>query len=139
MKMETLFLDAGYIIALEAADDQHHRAAFSHWRKLLKKLPPIVTTTYVFDEVITYFSSRNRHAKAVEIGRNLLESDLIELTQVDEKLFLEGWSYFQKHQDKTYSLTDCISFCVMSERRILTALTFDKHFTQAGFQTLPAK
>ena len=135
--MESLFLDAGYIIALEAEDDQHHESAISHWRNLSKKLPPIITTTYIFDEVLTFFSSRKRHAKAVEIGKNLLGSDLIELIQVDEELFLAGWAFFQQHRDKTFSLTDCISFVVMKDRKITTALSFDKHFTQAGFEKLP--
>ena len=137
--METLFLDAGYIIALEAEDDQHHKMALQHWQNLLKNLPLIVTTSYIFDEVLTFFNSRNRHAKAVEIGENLLGSNLIELVQVDENLFIEGWKFFQKYNDKTFSLTDCISFALMTELDITTALTFDKHFKQAGFQTLPAK
>ena len=29
--MRRLFLDTGYLIALEAADDQHHQIASSHW------------------------------------------------------------------------------------------------------------
>ncbi len=134
--METLFLDAGFIIALEAEDDQHHESASNHWQNLSKNLPLIVTTTYIFDEVLTFFSSRKRHAKAVEIGNNLLESNLIELIQVDEELFQNGWKFFQKHQDKTFSLTACISFVVMNERKIKSALSFDKHFRQAGFDNI---
>jgi predicted nucleic acid-binding protein len=42
-----------------------------------------------------------------------------------------------KYQDKRYSLTDCISFVVMQQRGIQTALAFDQHFTQAGFQREP--
>jgi predicted nucleic acid-binding protein len=34
--MKTLFLDAGYLIAIEAADDQNHQAAFSHWQQINK-------------------------------------------------------------------------------------------------------
>jgi len=29
-----VFVDTGYLIALEAADDQHHDAADQHWRGL---------------------------------------------------------------------------------------------------------
>jgi uncharacterized protein len=135
--METLFLDAGYIIALEAEDNQHHESAIHPWQALFKNLPPIVTTTYIIDEVLTFFSSRKRHAKAVEIGKNLLESNLIELIQVDEKLFQAGWDFFQQHKDKTFSLTDCISFVVMKNRKIKSVLSFDKHFSQASFEKLP--
>ncbi len=59
------------------------------------------------------------------------------MVQVDEALFFEGWQYFQQHDDKSYSLTDCISFIVMSRLNIQMALTFDKHFVQAGYQRVP--
>jgi predicted nucleic acid-binding protein len=71
--MTPLFIDAGYLIALEASDDQHHDGAVRHWRGLLQSPPPLVTTSYVFDEVVTFFNSRNRHAKAVEVGESLLQ------------------------------------------------------------------
>lgn len=135
--MSTIFLDTSYIIALETADDQHHDVALAHWQNLTRSLPLLVTTSYVFDEIVTFFNSRNRHAKAVEIGNRLLRSSLIDLVHVDEILFYTGWDYFQQYQDKQYSLTDCISFIVMQEREISVALTFDRHFTQAGFQKEP--
>jgi predicted nucleic acid-binding protein len=61
----------------------------------------------------------------------------VELILVDENLFHAGWDYFRQYQDKRYSLTDCISFVVMQQRGIQTALTFDQHFSQAGFQRMP--
>jgi len=64
--MRRVFLDTGYLIALEASDDQHHRMALEHWSELALDLPLLVTTSYVFDETVTFFNSRQRHAKAVE-------------------------------------------------------------------------
>lgn len=134
--MKTLFLDAGYVIALEASDDQNHNAATAYWRRMLKTSSQ-TKTTYVFDEIVTFFNSRGRHKKALEVGSNLIQAHSIELVHVDEALFYEGWDYFQKHEDKDYSLTDCISFIVMKQHEIKSALTFDKHFSQAGFEKLP--
>lgn len=37
---------------------------------------------------------------------------------------------------KHWSLTDCISFVVMQQRGIRQALTFDRHFEQAGYEAL---
>lgn len=135
--MIPVFLDTGYLIALEAADDQYHVAAAQHWRAFTNQSPSLVSTTYVFDEVVTYFSSRNHHAKASEIGNRLLSSPAVELVHVDEALFFDAWRYFTQHADKSYSLTDCISFVVMEHRGIRTALAFDQHFVQAGFEKLP--
>ncbi len=131
--MTYLFIDTGYLIALEVMDDQHHESAIQHWQGLLKSSPALVTT-YVFDEVVTFFNSRNYHSKAVEIGINLINSPSIQLIHVDESLFHEGWQYLKTHADKSYSLTDCISFIIMNRLDIKTALTFDKHFIQAGFK-----
>lgn len=97
----------------------------------------MVTTTYVIDEIVTFFNSRSRHAKAVEIGNRLMNSRSVQVIHIDKELFDKGWKYFQQHADKAYSMTDCISFIVMKEQGSESALSFDKHFTQAGFKVLP--
>ena len=135
--MKTYFADTSYWLSLELNDDQNHEPALAHWQKLVKTAFAIVTTSYVFDETVTYLNSRNYHEKAVEVGENLLFSPTIKLVQVNESLFFDGWAMFQKYQDKRYSLTDCISFLVMQQHDLDTALTFDKHFTQAGFRVEP--
>jgi uncharacterized protein len=124
-------------LALELADEQYHLLALDHWKGLILSKPRLVTTSYVFDETVTFFNSRDRHDKAVEVGNRLLQSGVVQLIQVDKHLFLEGWNYFQIHADKSYSLTDCISFLVMKQLNIETALTFDRHFSQAGFVKSP--
>jgi len=134
--MKSIFIDTGFVIALASVTDQNHEKASQLWNELLKDLPEMVTTTYVIDEIVTFFNSRNRHAKAVEIGNRLMNSHSVQVIYVDKGLFDKGWQYFQQHDDKTYSMTDCISFIVMKEQGIEAALSFDKHFTQAGFKVL---
>lgn len=135
--MTPVFLDTGYLIALEASDDENHRAAERHWKTFRRKLPPLVTTSLVLAETATFFNSRGQHAKAVEVGNMLLESPSVMLVQVGESLLHRGWEYFEQHADKSYSLTDCVSFVLMRERGFNRALAFDKHFVQAGFTKLP--
>jgi len=72
----------------------------------------------VFAEVVTFFNSRDHHAKAVEIGQRLQASDTVEIVHVSRELFSAGWLLFQERADKRYSLTDCISFVVMERRQI---------------------
>ena len=136
--MTSLFLDTSYLIAVENADDQYHKIASKHWRDLLKSSPwSLVTSSYVLVEVVTLLNNRRLHSKAVELGNSLLSSRLFNIVHVDEELFYEAWDYFQKHKDKTFSLTDCVSFVLMKKLEITEALTFDKHFVQAGFVKLP--
>ena len=137
--MNTVFLDTGFLIALEMASDQYHQAAVEHWRRITSSLPHLITTSYVFDEVVTFFNNRGHHQKAVEVGSRLLASPSVYFAHVDQELFYAGWEYFQRHTDKEYSLTDCISFLVMERFGIKVVLAFDKHFVQAGFQKQPVQ
>ncbi len=137
MKNKNVFVDTSYLLALQLKNDQNHEIAKNHWQDFVKDSFSLVTTSYIFDETVTYLNSRGFHEKASEVGENLLLSPAVELIQVDETLFFEGWIMFQKQTDKRYSLTDCISFIVMKQKEMQIALTFDKHFVQAGFSIKP--
>lgn len=41
------------------------------------------------------------------------------------------------HEDKRWSLTDCITFVLMRELEVRDAFTFDRNFAEAGFRTQP--
>ncbi len=96
-----------------------------------------MSTTYVFDETITYLNARGLHASAVKVGKRLLASSSIELIHVGEDLFQRAFNLLKQRPDKRYSLTDCVSFIVMRERGIATAFAFDRHFEQEGFVREP--
>jgi uncharacterized protein len=72
--MAAVFVDTGYLLALEIANDQHHQAAVQHWQRIVTALPPLVTTSYVFDEVVTFFNSRGYHVKAAGRRQSLTQS-----------------------------------------------------------------
>lgn len=135
--MKLVLADTSYLVALEASDDQNHQTAQRHWGRFTKSFTPLLTTSYIFSELVTFFNNRGQHAKAAEIGGKLLASAGVQLVHIDEILFFEAWQFFLKHRDKTYSLPDCVSFCVMKHFGIESALTFDRHFAQAGFRMLP--
>ena len=56
--MAVAFLDTSYLLALEIENDQNHQLAARHWRRVTKSLPQLVTTSFVLDEVVTFFNSR---------------------------------------------------------------------------------
>jgi predicted nucleic acid-binding protein len=75
-----------------------------------------------------------------EVFRKLLE-DLetdprVELVLPDEERWRRGIDLYDHRPDKKWSLTDCLSFIVMSDREMTEALTGDHHFEQAGFVAL---
>lgn len=135
--MKQIFADTSYWIALELTTDSNHLVALRQRPRGRPAPRSIVTTSYVLDEITAYFNSRNHHTKAVRVGESMMNSDIVYFVHVDEPLFQAGWAYFKQHTDKEYSLTDCISFVVMQQLGITTALTFDRHFAQAGFTMVP--
>lgn len=44
--------------------------------------------------------------------------------------------WLRRFRDKSVSLTDAVSFEVMRVERVARALTFDRHFADAGFEIL---
>jgi len=42
-----------------------------------------------------------------------------------------------RYRDKDFSLCDAIAFAVMERLKAGTAFTFDRHFRQYGFETVP--
>jgi hypothetical protein len=58
------------------------------------------------------------------------------LFPVDTPLLQRALLLYRARPDKTWSLTDCLSFVVMQDRELTEALTTDGHFTQAGFRAL---
>ena len=135
--MSPVFLDTGYLVAVEAVDDQHHSVAIKHWLQFLRNPAQLVTTSFVLDEAVTFFTSRGRHAKAIDLGRRLLSSPSVRLVHVDEDLLRAAFEYLERRPDKRFSLTDCISFVLMNRLGIQQALAFDAHFEQAGFTRIP--
>lgn len=67
---------------------------------------------------------------------DFLTSDEVEIVNVDDALFQSAFELYKTHKDKSWGMTDCISFVVMRERGIIDALTNDKDFHQAGFNAL---
>ncbi len=60
----------------------------------------------------------------------------MEVVHLTPQLFRQALAMYKTYQDKAWSLVDCISFVVMREVGVTAALTFDRHFEQAGFQVL---
>lgn len=128
---EPLFVDTGYIIALINENDRYHRQALALSEKYDGHR--LVTTDAVLLEVGNALS-RFARAQASRIIRHFQNADEVTLITLNPTLFNMAMHWYDKHQDKTWGLVDCVSFAVMTEMRLSRALTFDRHFIQAGFQ-----
>ena len=132
--MERLFVDTGAWFAyFNAADPDQGAVApvLEEWEGRL------VTTDYVFDELVTLCRYRVGHSAACLAGSALRGTGVTLLVEVQSGDREHAWNRFSREQDTAYSFTDCTSFAVMRRLRLTTAAAVDEHFRRAGFRVLP--
>jgi hypothetical protein len=134
-----VLVDTSAFHALNNAGDLlEHPVAKSVSEKLGADAAMLVTTDYVLDETYTLLRSALGHRAAVQFGREIKRGG-IEIIQVDQSIQRGAWKILQRCSDKQFSFTDCTSFVVMKRARIDLAFTFDRHFQQYGYTTIPSK
>ncbi len=132
--MDLIFVDTSAWYAYFDNSDTDHPAA----AEFMNNLPsPVITSNYVIDETLTLLRTRIGYSLAVTIGKQFFAGRLAQLVRVAEKDEKAAFKLFTRYADKTFSFTDCTSFVVMQNLGIKQAFTFDKHFQQIGFNTLP--
>lgn len=132
-----LFIDSSFFIALVDKSDRYHDKAKECFKRLAEEKNLFYTTNFILSETITRLKLRVNHKTAKEFGENFRKSRLINLYWIDQNIEEKGWQLFLKYADKDFSYVDVLSFVFMLENKITKALSFDKHFRQIGFETLP--
>jgi uncharacterized protein len=129
-----IFIDTGYLIAvLDPTDHLHARAI--EWGRTITRRPQF-TTIAVIIELFNHFSATYRRPHLSQFLAALSAAPGFNLLPLDADLWDRGLALHRARPDKFWSLTDCISFTVMTERNITQALAYDHHFEQAGFEAL---
>ena len=130
-----IFVDTGFFFALFAAEERpRHDQARNLLRTLEGQSLPetLITTDHVVSETITLVQATvkgNAHARAVFVGEKLYSERLARIHRSSFEEQLEAFAYLKRHQDKSYSSVDCLSFVVMLKLGIEEAWTFDRHFS----------
>ncbi len=127
------FVDTLYVIALINQRDQYHAQALETADQYEGQ--PLLTTDAVLLEIGNALA-RGYKTEAAEVIEQFLTAEDVEVVRLTPELFEQAFILYRSHQDKEWGLIDCISFVVMRQAGVRTALTFDRHFTQAGFEAL---
>lgn len=131
--MTAIFADSFYYIALLNPSDRHHNAAVEATRQLPA---PLLTTGRVLIEVGDALSAPGVRSRTHRLLDRLLVDPTVTVITDAVPWLARGLELYGKRADKSWSLTDCVSFEVMAAHGITDALTGDHHFTQAGFRAL---
>lgn len=128
-----IFVDTSSVLALINERDQYHDQAEALSYKFESSL--LTTTEAVLLEIGNALAKDFRE-EAIVIIKMLRSSERVEVVEIDEILFDKSLEVYEKYNDKTWSLVDCISFVVMRGNGITEVLTFDGDFIQAGFKVV---
>lgn len=134
--MTRLFADTSYWIALLNPRDELHPKAVALTQQMGEAR--ILTTEMVLVELLNSFSEGGasvRRAAAGAVAALRRSPSVIVRPQTPEQFAL-GLEDYARAADKEWSLTDCVSFHIMQEEGIRSALTYDRHFVQAGYAAL---
>ncbi len=134
--MKVVFADTFYFLALDNPNDKAHDLALaaSRGRNVI-----LITSAWVLVEVGNAMSDPPDRIRFLELMGYLKSDSPVVIVPPTQVLFDAGIELFRKRPDKSWSITDCISFVIMKEYRITDALTGDRHFEQAGFKALLKK
>ncbi len=129
----TVFADTFALLAwLNPHDDSHPRVT-AYLDGFTEQL---VTTEWVLMELADALSAPAARSTAVAFLQAVRADPMFDVIGYDPAVYRAGFDLFAARPDKAWSLTDCISFAVMTERGLSEALTADHHFEQAGFRAL---
>lgn len=132
--MKTVFADTGYWAALLNPRDQLHEKAGQVSTTLGRFR--ILTTEMVLDELLAALSKVSLRPFAIRGVEAIRSNPNVEIVPQTSLQFLSAFDHYRSMIDKEWSLTDCASFVLMSERSLTEALAHDHHFEQAGFAAL---
>lgn len=136
MAVRDAFVDTSALYALIDRKDSHHSTMSGLVGRLLHSRRRLLTTDYVVCESVNLANARAGH----HVGGRILElvdrSSALRVEWIGSLRFEAAKAFYRRHLDHRYSFTDCTSFVVMRELKLLDVLTTDQHFQEAGFQIL---
>lgn len=136
--MKSLFVDtAGWMACADSKDPAHIQSCAAR-DAALEVGRALLTTDFVVDETLTLMRFRLGVGAAEAWWRQIDDSHRLRWERVDSDRFERARQLFFRYRDKDFSFTDCSSFAVMREFKLVQALTTDHHFRQIGFKVLPS-
>ncbi len=133
--MRTVFADTSFYIALVNHRDEHHRRASQFANQYEGDF---ITSAWVIEELADYLCDAPNRPLFLAMYGELCADPRVVIVPLSVELFDQGIELYTARLDKSWSLTDCVSFLIMEQRQLQEAASTDHHFIQAGFTALLA-
>ncbi len=131
----TTFIDTSFFIALLTKEDRFHVKADEAWKSLLESDASLLCSNYTLLETFSLIQNRLGLEAVAEFHRDVVP--LLSVEWVDENSHEAGLAAVLTAKRRNLSLVDCVSFEVMRRKGVKNVHTFDKHFQEQGFHSLP--
>lgn len=127
--------DTGALLAMTLKNDRHHADA----KTFLQEHPQarFVVTDLILAELVTRLRARAGAERAVAAANSLLASRRYEVLFTDAAILDDALRLMTRFAEHPLSLTDCVSFAVMSRLRLMAAFAFDDDFRKCGYRMVP--
>ena len=121
-----ILVDASVFYAFFNVKDIFHIPAQKIMKEIIEhKYGVGLITDYLFDEIVTVAMRKLDKEKAIQLGNNILSSELF-LEPIDDETFRQAWILFQSTSHLGF--TDCTNLAFMKLFGITKIATFDKAF-----------
>ncbi|MDA8121899.1 MAG: PIN domain-containing protein [Deltaproteobacteria bacterium] len=130
-----ILIDTSAFYAILDGDDAYHARAVERWEKELTGERLLVTTNYIVLESMTLLQARLGMGAVRAFHDSILPQ--VRLEWIDENAHSRSAGAFLSTERRGPSLVDFSTFDAMRRMGIRSAFTFDRHFRQYGFDTLP--
>lgn len=130
-----IFIDADAFLAMAMSLDSNHKRAIHITKRLKDQKEELVTSAFVFGEVVTVLSQREGRNAALRFIDEFSLSGII-LVEVDSLLREKGVVIFKKQTSKNVSFTDCINVAIIQQEKIREVFSFDRVYKKNGLRLL---
>jgi predicted nucleic acid-binding protein len=157
---QSIFIDTTGFLALTNQDDENHESArkfINTWKDQLPEYKSLITSDYIVSETITKIRFWIGNEEAIEFGKNLLNSNLVEIIHTAEDIFKSAWQifniiesenirkgYFKIQPDyhpkepnfhPKLSFIDAVTLACIKEFKIPSLFAFDEHIRHLAEKT----
>jgi predicted nucleic acid-binding protein len=131
--MTVRFADTFFFVAMLDATDHHHGSVLAH---MAENDDFYITTRWILVETGNALGGSKFRSQTAKFLLDIEQNPDVKIVEPSDDLYQQGLRLYASRPDKSWSLTDSISFAVMKEQSLTEALTLDRHFAQAGFVPL---
>jgi len=108
--MNVVFADTAFFVAYLGPRDRFHTLALELMSTLRGR---IVTTDWVLIELANFMANSKIRPQVANFVRHLQADPRFDIAPASAAAIEDGLAFYERHVDKEWSLTDCISFQTM--------------------------